>query len=369
VEGGVRGREPQLEGVVVRVFCSVLVLLTLGSSACGCGDDEQASGDLAPAAPVVGAGLPPEVRHPTVETIDRLQRAFAARDYAGFCAWVTPPAARAAGQAAHGKATTCERDVRRLFGLIRKGGGWRHVNAPRVIDVVRQGSAATATVALDRRWRAQVALARRDGRWQLNGLFGVPAGDALRLADGIGDAEFPPPGDASVEAENGDGKPCPDLSEADYPAIEGGCRLTAKGQVAPLTILAPFGDFEFERCSIAYSVRVDSSGRTWTERFDVQGGPKSVACGDVNTCYAPRRQLLVPWRGRIIADGRDGFVHRMDVCIRTCVGFFTGRLNMRLLRDDDGWRAVPIDGGGASGLRFDSPLAVKGDLDLDDAQS
>jgi len=343
----------------------VLVLLTLAVSACGPGDDGTASFEPPPTTPVVGEGLPPEVRHPAVKAIDRLQRAFAERDYAGFCAWMTPSAAREAGKAAHGEATTCERDVRRLFGLIREGGGWRRVNAPRVIAVKTHGDTATATMALDRRWRAQIALARRDGRWRLNGLFGAPVGPALRLAERTADTDFPPAeGAGAVEAKDGDGTPCPDLSETDFPAIDGGCRIRMAGRITPLTMLTPFGDFKFDRCSIAYRVRVDASGRTWTEDFDVEGDSKSVACGDVNACYDFDTEELVPWRGRIYPDG-DGFVHRMDMCLRTCVGYFVGRLNMRLVRDADGWRAVPINGGGDTGFRFDSPLVVKGDLDLD----
>lgn len=348
----------------MRVLCFVLTLLVLGASACG-SDDEGTAGFAPPSTtPTVGDGLPLEVRHPVARTVDRLQRAFANSDYAGFCAWVTPSAAREAGEAAHGTATTCERDVRRLFGLINKGGGWRHVNAPRVTRVDMQGDTATATVALDRRWQAQVALARRNGQWQLDGLFGVPTKDALQLVERIAGTAFPPSGDEPVRVEDSDGSPCPDLDETDYPAIKGGCRLQMAGRITPLTILAPFGDFEFEHCSIAYRVRIDAAGRTWTEDFDVQGGPDSAACGDVNACYDSRREVLAPWRGRIYPDGNDRFVQRMDMCLRTCVGYFVGRLNMRLVREEDAWRAVPIDGGGDTGFRFDSQLVVKGDFDL-----
>jgi hypothetical protein len=368
VEGGIRGPEPQLEGVVVRVFCAMLVLLLLGVSACGSDDDGTASFVPPSTTPVVGKGLPPEVRHPTVQTIDRLQRAFAKRDYRGFCAWVTPSAARSVGMAAHGEATTCERDVRRLFGLIRKGGGWRHVNAPRVVDVKVQGDTATAIVALDRRWRAQVALARRDGRWSLNGLFGQPVGPSRRLAERIDKTDFPPPGRTAVEVKDGNGTPCPELSEADYPAVKGGCRIQTAGRITPFTMLTPFGDFQFDRCSIAYRVRVDASGRTWTDEFNVEGDPKNPvsACGDVNACFDYKREELAPWRGRIYPDGRGGYVHRMDMCLQTCVGYFVGKLNMRMVRDGDSWRAIPIDGGGDTGFRFDSPLLVKGDIDLEE---
>lgn len=347
----------------MRVIFCVLALCAPVAAGCAAGDDGQDGGEAAVrTAPVLGEKLPPEVRHPVTQAIDRLQRTFAQRDYSGFCALVTPTAARDAGEAAHGDATTCKRDVRRLFDLIRDGGGWRHVGAPRVIDVTQRGDTATALVALDRRWQAQVAMARRDGRWRLDGLFGTPRRPALRISDSTPDSEFPPPRGTPLEVSGSDDALCPDLSEAGYPKTAGGCRLRLTGAMAPLTMLTPFGDFQFERCSIAYTVRVDSSGRTWTEDFDVDSNRETTACGDVNACYDYDLEDLVPWRGRLHASGDDTLVHEMDMCLSTCVGYFVGKLEMRLERDDDGWRATPINGGGDTGFRFDNPLTVKGDL-------
>ena len=238
-----------------------------------------------------------------------------------------------------------------------------HVEAFTNVEV--DGAKAVATVALDRRWRARAWLDRQDGRWRLSGLFGTPPGLAQRTAEEIADASFPAARGSGVEAPNGDGEPCPDLSQAAYPKVSGGCRVELSTPVIPLTILTPFGDFEFERCAIDYRVRVDSSGRTWTEDFEVTGDERSVACGDVNPCYDYSVEDLAPWRGRIHPDGQDAFVHRTDMCLQTCVGHFVGELTMRLVRDGDAWRAEPVDGGGDSGFRFDSPLRVKGDLDID----
>jgi len=348
----------------VRVmFCLVLVLCA--PIAAGCGSDADGDGYSEPAqmAPVVGQGLPPEIQHPVTEAIDRIQHAFEERDYKTLCALVTPRAARDAGEAAHGDATTCRRDVYRLFDLIHEGGGWRHAGAPRVTAVTEDGDRATAVVALDRRWQAQVELARRDGRWQLDGLFGTSLQRAVAVAAGVPDSTFPTEQGKPLAVANGDNAPCPDLSDANYPTISGGCRLRVTGKVAPLTMLTPFGDFRFDRCSIAYTIRVDSSGRTWTEDFDVVGEVES-ACGDVSACYDPKVNGGVPWRGRIHRERDDSYVHQMDACVRTCVGNFVGALNMQLEDGDDGWRATPIDGGGNSGFRFDNPLSVRGELEL-----
>lgn len=339
-----------------------LVLATLGGA--GCGGNSERAADIGPAAPVLGRGLPPEVDHPVAEAIDRLQRAFVKRDYAGVCAYVTPAAARYAGTAAHGVATTCEHDMRRLFGLIRKGGGWRHAGAPRVVDVDVKGAAATATVALDSHWRARVPLVRRDGYWRLSGFFGAAPDRADEVFRSNPDAGFPPAGREPIEVTGADGAPCPELSEAGYPRLSGGCEIDVRSRIAPLTILTPLGDFEFERCSIDFRVRVDASGRTSTEEFQVDGNRKSVACGDVNGCYEASTKAYTPWRGRIYADGEGSFVHRMDMCLSTCVGFFVGELELRLSRDDRGWRAEPVDGGGTTGIRFGQRFDVSGRFDL-----
>jgi hypothetical protein len=344
---------------------AVATLAALALAVSGCGDDDD-SADRGPVrtTPVVGQGLPPEVRHPVTAAIDRLQRAFAARDYRRLCADVTPAAARDAGEAAHGDATTCERDLRRLFDLVREGGGWRHVGRPRVTDVRVEGASAVATVALDRRWRARAWLTRRDGRWRLSGLFGTPLRLAERAGATIEDASFPPAGDG-LTAADATGSPCPALSAARYPELAGGCRIRLRTRIVPLTILTPFGDFEFSRCSLDYSVRVGPDGSTWTEDFEVEGGaPGSEACGDVNGCYDQVAESLLPWRGRLRPSGDGEFVHETDMCLRTCVGYFVGKLRVRLVEEDDGWRAEPIDGGGETGIRFNDQLAVQGDLRL-----
>jgi hypothetical protein len=352
------------EGIVriVAVGLGAVALAAFGGMACG-GEDDS-SGWVRPAAPVLGQGLPAEVEHPVAAAIHRLQRAFADDDYAGVCAEITPAAARYAGQAAHGDPTTCKRDVRRLFGLIRKGNGWRHAGAPLVTDVAVNGSRATATVALDRRWRAQIPLTRTDGRWRLSGLFGAARGHAQQVMRATVESDFPPPGGAPVEVTGADGKPCPALSETRFPAISGGCRIDLSSRIAPLTMLTPLGDFKFDECSIDYRVLVDAAGRTLTDEFQVLGDRRSVACGDVNGCYDFAAAELVPWRGRIYPDGEDGFVHRMDMCLSTCVGYFVGELKLRLWREDGAWRAQPIDGGGDTGFRFDHLLKARGELDI-----
>ena len=348
--------------------CLALSLPVLAHTGCG-SDDQTTRAALPDPAPVLGRGLPPAVEHPAATAIDQLQRAFMERDYAGICAHITPAAARQAGEAGHGAFTTCERDVRRLVRMIRKGGGWRNAGKPRVIGIEATGpSSATATVALERRWRARIPISRIGGRWKLSGFLGAPPAMAQRIAKETPDAAFPPPRGERLELTGAGGDPCPKLSQARFPQISGGCEIELSGARAPLTILTPLGDFEFDDCALNYRVRADSSGRTWTEELDVSGHPKSPGCNDVRTCYDAATEQLVPWRGRLYRDGPDRLLHRTAACIRTCVGNFVGELTVQLVRDGDAWRAEPVDGGGDSGLRFDNALSVRGELGMETAQ-
>ena len=335
------------------------VLLALGVISCGEKGPENSI------APVVGEGLPPEVEHPVTETVNRLQRAFIDRDYKGLCNEMTSQAAQAAGEAAHGDVTTCERDIRRLLGLIREGGGLRHSGVPRVTAVDVDGSQAISTVALDRRWQARVPLTRNGGGWKLSGFFGASRSHAARTMAAIPRSDFPPMSKrGTLEVREPGGARCTDLSEDNYPIPSGGCRINFSTGIVPLTILTPLGDFEFERCSIAYDVLVDASGRTWTEHLEVGGRRDSQACGDVSSCYDIPRDVIVPWRGRLYPDGNGRYLHRASMCLQTCVGYFLGDFEVQLWQENGRWRAEPVNGGGDTGFRFDAPLRVKGDFEV-----
>jgi hypothetical protein len=344
---------------------AAMAVASLAGVACGEGSPpEQEAATmrfdrLPPANPEVAKFARPELRGPVTAAIHRLQRAFRAGDFDRLCANVTPEAARQAGEAAHGDASTCQKDLSRLFRLIRDGGGWRHRGAPRVVAVHSDGRHATATIALDRRWQAAVPLERQAGRWKLSGLFGSQAGLAKREAAAIPGERFPAAGTPAVRVADADGSECRPLSARRYPRIGGGCRFVIRGEELPLTILTPFGDFEFDRCSLTYITRVDGAGRTWT-RIEASGSGQ--ACGDVNTCLDHALDDEVQQRGRILAASHGSFVHRIDLCLNTCVGDFTGVHEIRLWHDGRRWRAAPIDGGGASGFRYQQLLDVRGDL-------
>jgi hypothetical protein len=340
---------------------AIAAMAVLAIAGCGNGDDGQDTG--APVPPVLGQGLTPEIRNPVSAAVERLQRAFVARDYGRLCAGITPAAARTIGDTALGGATTCERDLQRLFELIEQGGGWRHEGRPRVVDVDFDLT-SIVSVALDEHWRADVELVEHGGRWLLNGLFGAGVDQAEDLVRKGAEAPPWPPIDRQVAALRDEGERCPAVSEQAYPDIAGGCRIRLSTPVVPLTILGPFGYFELDRCSLEFQVRVGPVARAWIDDFDASGGPGSDACEDIASCYVPKSERRFPWEGRIYASGKDRFVHRATMCVRTDFGEFVGELTIEFQRDGDGWHVVPVNGGGATGLRFDSPLSMEGELEL-----
>jgi hypothetical protein len=337
-----------------RRLVAIGVLSSLALSAlAGVGCESDEAGDRARA-------LPPQVDHPVADAIERLQDALARNDHAGVCAGLTSAAARQAGEAGHGTPTTCPRDVRRLFGMIDKGGGWLE-DAPRVVDVEVDGRLATATVALDPQREARVPMRRVGDDWRLSGAFGMTPEQSRPIARAAATTDsFPPAGPRPVTVSDRDGNPCPALSAKGYPKPSGGCRLTVEGPKMPIEILTAFGSFRFDECPISYGVRIDSSGRTWIDDLQVEAPPDSPGCGDINRCLDIKARRLTPWRGRLSADGSDSVIHRSAVCIMTCVGDFVGDLTVRLTRDGDGWHAEPLDNAGDSGFQFDSPLRVDG---------
>ncbi|HYJ00056.1 MAG TPA: hypothetical protein VEX36_10320 [Thermoleophilaceae bacterium] len=332
-----------------------------------CGDDEPSTGTEArneqpPRTTDADAALsipetpPPESPHPVTSDIKKLRKAFLADDVAGICRLMTSSAKIGAGTAVHSQPTTCVRDVRKLFRTIEKGNGWEHEGEPRVTGMSVEGRRAIALMSLGQQL-VQVPFSKVGGSWKLDGFFGTPREEAVRFAREVRRRPFPAAvpenalGDTTVEVRDAGGSPCPPLSDSQFPQGAGGCEVHAASQ-APLqlSVLTPFGDFAFDKCTISYRVLADRAGRTWTDTFDATG-PTTGACGDVNACF-DKAGASVPWKGRLRSDGEGGFFHRMNACIFTCVGSFTGDFVMHMRPEGKGWRAEPMDGGGQTGFRI-----------------
>lgn len=292
-----------------------------------------------------------DVRKPVAATVAKLQNALAAKDWRTICRHLTRPAHVQAGSVAHGLPTVyCAPDVRRAFGIVERGGGWR--SARPAVTQIRGG------------WRADVPFVEYGGRWKLGGFFGATPASVEAIERTARRRPFPGERGRPIEAVDGRGRPCGDLDQSAYPEISGGCTFKVAARSAPIRMLTPFGDFKFSDCRISYRVSVDAAGRTWTDRWAAADIDRP-GCSDVDPCKAGPFDLH-PWKGRLTADPRGGYLHVMDMCMRTCIGSFTGQLVMRMTRQGGRWRARQTDDG-ASGFKIDGALAGAGDgFDLRD---
>jgi hypothetical protein len=360
------------------IVLAAVVAAALAGASCG-GDDEQSAGsdarkDRPPAKTTADTTTsleesippepPPESPHPVTTSIKKLRRAFLSDDIPGICRLMTASAKLSAGLAVHSKPTTCTRDVRKFFKTIEKGNGWEHEGEPRVTGMSFKPGKATALMSLGQ-GLIEVPMAKVGGEWKLDGFFGTSREQATTFAANVRKRPFPAAvpanalADTSVKVRDAAGGPCPELSEKSFPQISGGCEVHAAGR-APLqlSVLTPFGAFDFEKCTISYRVLADRAGRTWTDTFDATGDPDG-ACGDVNACYSKKTQALLPWKGRLRSDGEGGFFHRMNACVNTCVGSFTGDMLMHMRPEGKGWRTEPVNGGTQAGFRFEGPLTIQ----------
>lgn len=322
-----------------RIGAGVATLaLALGGWGCGGGDEPAET-------PATG--------------IRALQAAFAADDLAALCQRMTPAAREDAGSMGHGVPTTCRRDLRRALEMIEQGGRWGA--PPAIARVDANGDRATAILEQESGWQAAVPLVKEDGVWKLDAFFGTGGAEFDVLEKNLRDRPFPDGADGRpVAVANRDGE-CAELSDARYPHIRGGCKFTVSSRDVPVRMLTPFGDFKFGSCAFDYVVWVDSRGRTWTREWFTDS-KTTPGCADLNACYTEDEAF--PWKGRLVADGSGGFLHHMDICLRTCVGRYAGVVVMRFARQGRGWRVEPT-GRDVTGFKIDGDLRVaKGGLDV-----
>jgi len=299
--------------------------------------------------------LPASVTTSASGAARELQRAFADGDIEKVCALMSASAREAAGRIAHASPTRCVPDVRKVVSMLEKGGGLRG-SAPRIARVAGTGGRRTVTFAANRGWRADVPFVKQGGRWRLDAFFGAGTkrlDHAERTAPRLA---FPAAGGPPIEASDRTGTPCAEVSTARFPRVFGGCSLRVKQRRVPIRILTPFGAFKFADCNVNYSIHVDQTGRSWTDRWDFVG-PDESGCSDLNQCVLPKTSLHQPSKGRFAVERGNRYVHRAHLCLRTCVGPFVGELVVTVARTPNGWRARQKSEG-ATGFKIDGELAV-----------
>ena len=328
---------------------ALALLIGLAAIVSACGDDS--SGETAPAANETASlersfgtedakeicalspsncGKEPQSetdRNPVTVALHDLQRAYLEGRSDAVCARMTDEAKLQAGSMAHGTPTDCETDVERAFRLFDIPQSWLDVENPEV-TFAQESEKNGVIVELPGRQRGWIPFVKEDGKWKIDNFFG--------------------------------GKPCGEISAADFPTITGGCKVKALGEKVRISVMTPFGAFKFADCLVSYQFRAAGDGRTWTDFFTVDG-PVETGCGDVNPCEIDSTNQTAPWKGRIQQNGED-MIHTAAVCLSTCVGVFRGLLTLRLERDGDKWRGVYQDADvGASGFRFDGELGIEPD--------
>jgi hypothetical protein len=132
------------------------VLLALVGPACGGGGDE-------------GEG----VRAAIAET----QAAFDAGDLPAVCQSLTAAARKHIMSLGHRSLGSCAADLRLIHKSIGKNDRGPAAAGQEIVDVEIDGDSATVTMAFSGDSRGVVPLAREDGGWKVDGLYGgMPAG-------------------------------------------------------------------------------------------------------------------------------------------------------------------------------------------------
>lgn len=289
--------------------------------------------------------------------LQAMQRSFLTEDWPGLCARMGADARRQAGRVAGGQSRDCPADLRAAFGAIEGAGGLRGARGSKIVAVDVTGEHAVATVALEGHGRVDVPLVRDNrGDWRLESFFGTPSRRALWDAIAVRTAPFPS-ARQPVAVADGAGSRCFPIFEDDYPEVVGGCELYALAPQMELAVETPFGRARLGACELTYHVMVDGGGRSWTDTVALGG-----ADGAGNGCWDARgcgTSGPLPWRGRVAATADGRFIHRMDACLSTRLGFYAGPLTVELSEESDGWRAMAPDATvGASGLRLEGTIEL-----------
>jgi hypothetical protein len=284
---------------------------------------------------------------------ERLQRAFAAGDVHELCARMTRSAAKQAGEVVHGTPEACEPDMRRAFKVLGMA-TWVDAGRLSLHDVDVDGDNATVSMARGSQ-RIDVPLVRDGERWKLDSFFGTSPAKVDNKPSPLSAAGD---GVAATRASGDARKKCGDFF-GPYPTVLGGCELYLWSSGVEISILTPFGGFRFARCQVSFRLLIDGDGRTWTREITIEGGPDD-GCGDVEPCEKDDDPL--PWKGRISAGSGGVLVHRVDVCLDTCIGYYEGELVTRLARRNPGWRVVAADASvGQSGFTLRGRLSTDDD--------
>jgi hypothetical protein len=110
------------------------------------------------------------------DVVSRFQTSFANGDLHDVCAIVTPAAYHHAGDSGHDDRESCQREMRKIVQWMRRGGSGP-VAGRELVGVDVEGDSAVATIGVGAGERVRLPLARVDGDWKVDAVYGdIPAG-------------------------------------------------------------------------------------------------------------------------------------------------------------------------------------------------
>jgi len=284
-------------------------------------------------------------------------RAFADGDAQAVCARMTAAARRQVSTIAHGRPGPCAEGLRRSIALMRPAAATKPA-APDLVAATAGGDRASVTALLDGRVPLGVPLARQGDEWRLAAFMGVAESTATAAAAAIRSKPFPAGRERPVTASSPPDSPCFAFFEDEYPAVQGGCRIDLSGDRVAVSVATLFGRYRFGDCGLSYTLLADGAGRTWTTEVAFSS-PRLDGCADLEMCETAAGEEL-PWRGRIFAGEGGELVHRMDVCLDTCIGFYVGELDLATVNRDGRWNFEAVgDSVGDSGLGLHGRLLAR----------
>lgn len=156
---------------------------------------------------------------------------------------------------------------------------------------------------------------------------------------------------------------CPAIDGSNSHKAKGGCAARAKtGSPIQVLVRSMVGDLVFGKCVYPHALRIDGAGRTALDVTKVDG-PRP--CNDIRPCWSKEptpfdNQPFLTWHGRLRTDP-DGSLHNdVDVCLETCMGRFTGTVDMRVTRTGDRARAtISNELLGMTGMELDGHWSVE----------
>ena len=145
-------------GVARLLGIAALAVVSLSLASCGAGTDEE------------------QIR----AVMDDAGQALEDRDPDGLCDVTTSDAQRHVGYAGHPPTEACPRAMHAFIGMMRKHAVPRGLERPVVKRIVVEGDRATAVVAVSGGGLTRVPLAKHDGNWKLDALYGGAPGGAQK---------------------------------------------------------------------------------------------------------------------------------------------------------------------------------------------